>query len=492
MAIAVVLDALHRAARAAARGGRRCSGAGAGGRPRGTAPRARRGRHRRTTAPAPRGPAHRRPGARRDRPDGRRPRGPRARPTPGSTRSSTARRGRPTRAARARPGGRRPDRLGDGRRGARARDRPGRARDGGDRLRRPRGQGGQELHRHGVPLRLPQGQAVGRGDRRGRRARDPVRRRADRRRPGAAADHQPDLDRAVQVDRRGQDAQRGHLPPVGARRALRARARSSCCRRPARRPGCRRTRCRSSPTRRSRPRSTSSTTPASTSSGPPAARRPSRRRTRPASRASAWAPATRRSTCTRSADVPMAVVDVLISKTFDASVICPAEQTLVVDDAIYDELVAELERMGARVLGRRGGRRARRASPSTRTAAPAWRRSGARASTSPRWPASTRRDARQGPRRAAARPTSRSSPRHPLLHEKLMPVLGLVRSPSVEHAHRRLRARHRARRPRPHVGDLRRRRGRSIERFAAAHPHGPHPRQRPDGRRRARRHLQPR
>ena len=51
-----------------------------------------------------------------------------------------------------------------------------------------------------------------------------------------------------------------------------------------------------------------------------------------------------------SADVAMAVVDVLISKTFDASVICPAEQMLVVDDAIYDRTVAELERMGARVL----------------------------------------------------------------------------------------------------------------------------------------------
>ena len=34
-----------------------------------------------------------------------------------------------------------------------------------------RGQGGQELHRHRVPLRLPEGQAVGRRDRRGRRAR---------------------------------------------------------------------------------------------------------------------------------------------------------------------------------------------------------------------------------------------------------------------------------------------------------------------------------
>src|SRR5688572_7053121 len=52
----------------------------------------------------------------------------------------------------------------------------------------------------------------------------------------------------------------------------------------------------------------------------------------------------------RSADVPMAVVDMLISKTFDASVICPAEQTCVIDDEIWDETVAELERMGARLL----------------------------------------------------------------------------------------------------------------------------------------------
>src|SRR5690348_12899600 len=51
------------------------------------------------------------------------------------------------------------------------------------------------------------------------------------------------------------------------------------------------------------------------------------------------------------ADIRTAVVDILISKTFDSSVICPAEQTLVVDDAIYDELMAEFARMGARELG---------------------------------------------------------------------------------------------------------------------------------------------
>ena len=35
----------------------------------------------------------------------------------------------------------------------------------------------------------------------------------------------------------------------------------------------------------------------------------------------------------RSADIQMAVVDILVSKTFDSSVICPAEQTCVIDDA---------------------------------------------------------------------------------------------------------------------------------------------------------------
>ena len=38
----------------------------------------------------------------------------------------------------------------------------------------------------------------------------------------------------------------------------------------------------------------------------------------------------------RSADIRMAVVDILVSKTFDSSVICPAEQTCVIDDEIYD------------------------------------------------------------------------------------------------------------------------------------------------------------
>src|SRR5664279_2930653 len=52
----------------------------------------------------------------------------------------------------------------------------------------------------------------------------------------------------------------------------------------------------------------------------------------------------------RSADIRMAVTDILISKTFDSSVICPSEQMCVIDEQIYDEMIAEFLRMGARLL----------------------------------------------------------------------------------------------------------------------------------------------
>ncbi|GAY17394.1 bifunctional acetaldehyde-CoA/alcohol dehydrogenase [Mycobacterium sp. shizuoka-1] len=52
----------------------------------------------------------------------------------------------------------------------------------------------------------------------------------------------------------------------------------------------------------------------------------------------------------KTADVRGAVVDILISKTFDSSVICPAEQTCIIDDEIYDAMITEFEKMGAHLL----------------------------------------------------------------------------------------------------------------------------------------------
>lgn len=47
-----------------------------------------------------------------------------------------------------------------------------------------------------------------------------------------------------------------------------------------------------------------------------------------------------------SADIRMAVVEILVSKTFDSSVICPAEQTSVIDEEIYDAVIEKFRRMG--------------------------------------------------------------------------------------------------------------------------------------------------
>ena len=134
----------------------------------------------------------------------------------------------------------------------------------------------------------------------------------------------------------------------------------------------------------------------------------------------------------RSADVNMAVVDMLISKTFDASVICPAEQTCVIDDAVWDETVGELQRMGARLLTRGEVDKlsdvafASDGSVQMQALGQSCLNLGSMAGFE-----TVERDKVL----LAPLPSEIGELEcHPLLHEKLMPVLGLVCSPSVEHA----------------------------------------------------------
>ena len=133
----------------------------------------------------------------------------------------------------------------------------------------------------------------------------------------------------------------------------------------------------------------------------------------------------------RSADIRMAVMDVLISKTFDASVICPAEQTCVADDAIYDELVAEFERMGARLLTAEEVNALSRAAfdaegrPEMKALGQSCLNLGALAGIEVR---------EEDKVLLAPLPSDLDElAESPFVQEKLMPVLGLVRSPSVEH-----------------------------------------------------------
>ena len=134
----------------------------------------------------------------------------------------------------------------------------------------------------------------------------------------------------------------------------------------------------------------------------------------------------------RSADIGMAAVDMLISKTFDASVICPAEQTCIIDEPVWDAMVAELQRLGARLLDRgRGGR----------AGAAAFDGDGARAAADPRQVvphlgglAGFEAEIDDKVLLAPLPSDLGELIAHPLAAEKLMPVLGLVRSPSVDHA----------------------------------------------------------
>ncbi|MGA2319410.1 MAG: bifunctional acetaldehyde-CoA/alcohol dehydrogenase [Solirubrobacteraceae bacterium] len=133
----------------------------------------------------------------------------------------------------------------------------------------------------------------------------------------------------------------------------------------------------------------------------------------------------------RSADIRMAVVDILVSKTFDSSVICPAEQTCVIDEAIYDAVIEEFQRMGARVL------------TAEQTAALAERSftEDGRIQTDVLGQSCVTLGSLAGFEADEAEkvllaplPSDLDAlAAHPFLAEKLMPVLGVVRSPSLEH-----------------------------------------------------------
>jgi len=134
----------------------------------------------------------------------------------------------------------------------------------------------------------------------------------------------------------------------------------------------------------------------------------------------------------RSADLGMAVVDMLISKTFDASVICPAEQTCIVDEPVYEALLSEFERMGAQVLTEPEVARLCDHVISDDGAIELEALGQSCVSLSRIAGIDVRPDAKI---LLAPLPSDLDAlAAHPLLQEKLMPVLGVVGSPSLDHA----------------------------------------------------------
>ncbi len=133
----------------------------------------------------------------------------------------------------------------------------------------------------------------------------------------------------------------------------------------------------------------------------------------------------------RSADIRMAVVDILVSKTFDSSVICPAEQTCVIDDAIYDEVVEEFRRMGSHLLTdeETAALAAKSFTADGRVEFAALGQSCVNLGKLAGFEATDEDKVLLAPLPSDLDELTH----HPFLAEKLMPVLGLVRSPSVEH-----------------------------------------------------------
>jgi len=133
----------------------------------------------------------------------------------------------------------------------------------------------------------------------------------------------------------------------------------------------------------------------------------------------------------RSADIRMAVMDILISKTFDASVICPAEQTCVIDEPIYDQVIEEFQRMGARLLTdeQAAALAARAFTDEGKVQLDVLGQSCVNLAGLAGFETSDGDKVLLAPL-----PTDLDAlAAHPFIAEKLMPVLGVVRSPSVEH-----------------------------------------------------------
>ena len=131
-----------------------------------------------------------------------------------------------------------------------------------------------------------------------------------------------------------------------------------------------------------------------------------------------------------SADLGAAIVDIIISKTFDNGTICASEQTVVIDDDIYDAALQKFAELGAHVCSEREVQLLSRTviDPSTGFMQPMAVGQNAAAiaqfigmSVKPKT-------------KLLVAPIQGVGPEHPLSVEKLFPVLAVYRARSVQEA----------------------------------------------------------
>jgi len=132
----------------------------------------------------------------------------------------------------------------------------------------------------------------------------------------------------------------------------------------------------------------------------------------------------------KTADIDMAVVDIITSKTFDNGTICASEQTVVIDDAIYDRVLKKFADLGAHVCNEQEtvllGRTV--IDPDTGVMRPT--AIGQKATDIAR----TIGLAVKPDTKLLVAPIQGVGPEHPLSAEKLFPVLSVYRAKSVDEA----------------------------------------------------------
>lgn len=130
----------------------------------------------------------------------------------------------------------------------------------------------------------------------------------------------------------------------------------------------------------------------------------------------------------KTANVPSAVMDIIISKTFDNGTECPSEQTLIVDREVYDEAMAEFQRLGCYLCSAEEVHKVADVAFDPKTGGMNYKLVGQTASTiADQAGLTVSRDCK-----ILLCPMEGDLRYHKLAKEKLMPVLGVVKVDSIE------------------------------------------------------------
>src|SRR5579864_94570 len=132
----------------------------------------------------------------------------------------------------------------------------------------------------------------------------------------------------------------------------------------------------------------------------------------------------------KTGDLNMAVVDILTSKTFDNGTICASEQTVVMDDEIYDRALKKFAELGAHVCNEKETRILERTVIDPKTGFMQPRAVGQKAIDIARMVGISVKPATK----MLIAPIQGVGPEHPLSVEKLFPVLSVYRAKSMDEA----------------------------------------------------------